>query len=79
MAFKQDLSCFSFTCSAQSEELTSRLKHSNKILLPPSILYALNEQKQLENADIMFFKVTNKYLSIVAFITEPSYLLKKSG
>ena len=49
MAFKQDLSCFSFTCSAQSEELTSRLKHSNKILLPPSVLYALNEQKQLEN------------------------------
>ena len=63
MAFKQDLSCFSFTCSAQSEELTSRLKHSNKILLPPSILYALNEQKQLENADIMFFKVTNKELN----------------
>ena len=63
MAFKQDLSCFSFTCSAQSEELTSRLKHSNKILLPPSILYALNEQKQLENTDIMFFKVTNKELN----------------
>ena len=63
MAFKQDLSCFSFTCSAQSEELTNRLKHSNKILLPPSVLYALNEQKQLENGDIMFFKVTNKELN----------------
>lgn len=63
MAFKQDLSCFSFTCSAQSEELTNRLKHSNKILLPPSVLYALNEQNQLENGDIMFFKVTNKELN----------------
>ena len=63
MAFKQDLSCFSFTCSAQSEELTNRLKHSNKILLPPSVLYALNQQNQLENGDIMFFKVTNKELN----------------
>ena len=63
MAFKQDLSCFSFTCSTQPEELTNRLKHSNKILLPPSILYSLNEEKQLENNDIMFFKVINKELN----------------
>ena len=60
MAFKQDLPCFSFTCSAQSDELTKRLKYSNKILLPPSILYKLNEQQNLNDDSIMFFKVSNK-------------------
>ena len=60
MSFKQDLSCFSFTCSAQSEELTKRLRYSNKILLPPSILYALNQQQDLNDNSIMFFKVSNK-------------------
>jgi ubiquitin fusion degradation protein 1 len=48
-------------CSAQSEELTNKLKHSNKILLPPSILYELNQQEELDT-DIMFFKVTNAKL-----------------
>jgi len=49
-------------CSAQSEELTNKLKHSNKILLPSSILYKLNQQEELDT-DIMFFKVTNANLS----------------
>jgi len=60
MSFKTNLSCFSFTCSTQSEELTKRLKSSNKILLPPSVLYALNQQQNLNDNSIMFFKVTNK-------------------
>lgn len=62
MSFKQELTCFSFTCSTQSEELTEKLKHSNKILLPPSILYKLNQNEELENTDIMFFKISNKEL-----------------
>ena len=63
MEFKQELICFSFTCSAQSEEITKKLKHSNKILLPPSVLYNLNQNEQLEDNEIMFFKVTNKELN----------------
>jgi len=54
MSFKTNLSCFSFTCSTQSEELTKRLKSSNKILLPPSVLYALNQQQNLNDNSIMF-------------------------
>jgi ubiquitin fusion degradation protein 1 len=45
-------------CSTQPEELTKRLKSSNKILLPPSVLYELNQQDLSDN--IMFFKVSNK-------------------
>ena len=59
MSFKTNLSCFSFTCSTQPEELTKRLKSSNKILLPPSVLYKLNQQQDLSD-NIMFFKVSNK-------------------
>jgi len=58
MSFKTNLSCFSFTCSTQPEELTKRLRSSNKILLPPSVLYELNKQDMSDN--IMFFKVSNK-------------------
>ena len=58
MSFKQDLSCFSFMCSAQPVGLTKLLKHSNKILLPPSILHTLTENQDLD--DVMFFKVNNK-------------------
>lgn len=60
MSFKTNLSCFSFMCSTQPEELTKRLKSSNKILLPPSVLYKLNQQ-DLSN-DIMFFRVSNKVM-----------------
>ena len=59
MSFKTNLSCFSFTCSTQPEELTKRLRSSNKILLPPSVLYELNQQQDLSD-NIMFFKVSNK-------------------
>ena len=58
MSFKQDLPCFSFMCSAQ--DLT-KLNHSNKILLPPSILHTLNENEDLEN--VLFFKISNKELN----------------
>ena len=58
MSFKTNLLCFSFTCSTQPEELTKRLRSSNKILLPPSVLYELNQQDLGDN--IMFFKVSNK-------------------
>lgn len=61
MSFRTNLSCFSFTCSTQPEELTKRLRSSNKILLPPSVLYELNQQDLSDN--IMFFKVSNKELN----------------
>ena len=65
-AFTTTLLCFSYTCSSQSEELTSRVKYSNKILLPPSVLYNINNHhssSQTENNDafndVMFFKIKN--------------------
>ena len=65
-AFTTTLLCFSYTCSSQSEELTSRVKYSNKILLPPSVLYNINNhqsQSQSQNSDnfgdVMFFGIKN--------------------
>ena len=46
--------CFSYACSSQSEELIQRVKYSNKILLPPSVLHQLQD-----NTNTMFFKITN--------------------
>ena len=46
--------CFSYACSSQSEELIRRVKYSNKILLPPSVLHQLQD-----NTNTMFFKITN--------------------
>lgn len=54
--FTSELSCFSFLCSTDSE-VTKRLKYTNKILLPESILYSLRENDKLEFP--LFFKVYN--------------------
>ena len=57
MAYTTELLCFSYTCSALSDDLQERLKYSNKILLPPSVLYDIN---QLEKAEYpLFFKIKN--------------------
>lgn len=48
------LMCFSYACSSQSEELTQRIKYSNKILLPPNVLHQLRD-----NTTTLFFKITN--------------------
>lgn len=48
------LMCFSYACSSQPDELTQRIKYSNKILLPPNVLHQLQD-----NTTTMFFKITN--------------------
>ena len=63
MSYKTELPCFSFTCSAQSEEIRKHCRYSNKILLPPTILNELSENEAFEDANqILFFKVINKAL-----------------
>ena len=44
MSYKKTLTCFSFTCSSQSEDVINRCRHSNKILLPPNVLHDLITQ-----------------------------------
>jgi ubiquitin fusion degradation protein 1 len=55
----QQLICFSYACSSQSDILLKRIKYSNKILLPPNILYELNKNSNEFNSPL-FFKITNK-------------------
>ena len=63
MSYDAQLLCFSFACSAQSADLTQRVKYSNKILLPPNVLYELNQQNNLENSEQMCFKISNPELN----------------
>ena len=60
VSYKTTLSCFSFTCSSQSEEIINRCRYSNKILLTPDILQELMARDLFRENDIMFFKVINK-------------------
>ncbi len=59
---KTTLSCFSFTCSSQSEEVINQCRHSNRILLPPNVLQELMAGDLFNENDIMFFKVINKQI-----------------
>tara|TARA_B100000795_G_scaffold110155_2_gene81331 strand:- start:1357 stop:2049 length:693 start_codon:yes stop_codon:yes gene_type:complete len=54
--YNNDLTCFSFSCS--SFKNAERLKHSNKVLLPESVLYELQKDDNLSFP--IFFKIVNK-------------------
>ena len=41
MSYETELMCFSYACWASDDNKVKHLKHSNKILLPESILYSL--------------------------------------
>lgn len=52
-----ELMCFSYMCSSESD-VTQRLKYTNKILLPESILYNIKESEDIQFP--LFFKISNK-------------------
>jgi|TARA_B110000046_G_C12975457_1_gene390899 ubiquitin fusion degradation protein 1 len=59
MEYTTDISCFSYACSSCGDELVNKLKHTNKLLLPQSVLYSL--QNSIDNFESpLFFKLTNK-------------------
>ena len=63
-SFVTELSCFSFLCSNDSD-VTQRLKYTNKILLPESVLYSLHQNEENNELEFpLFFKVYNKALFI---------------
>ena len=57
--FKTDnLNCYSYSCSSISDDSKKNLRYTNKLLLPPSILYSINNLNGVEFP--LFFKLTNK-------------------
>lgn len=52
-----ELICFSYMCSSESD-VTNRLKYTNKILLPESVLYNIKESDEIKFP--LFFKISNK-------------------
>ena len=60
MSYQTTLSCFSFTCSSQPEQIITRCQHTNKILLPPNVLQDLMIRDLFKENDVLFFKVVNK-------------------
>ena len=59
MEYTTDISCFSYACSSCGDELVNKLKHTNKLLLPQSVLYSLQEDEE-EFESPLFFKLKNK-------------------
>lgn len=58
MEYTTDISCFSYACSSCGDELVNKLKHTNKLLLPQSVLYSL--QNSIDNFESpLFFKLKN--------------------
>ena len=60
MAFTTDLLCFSYACSSQNPEMIEKLRCSNKILLPESMLFELTKDNHDSLEQKLYFKVSNK-------------------
>ena len=60
MAFTTDLLCFSYACCTQNSDMTEKLRCSNKILLPESMLFQLTKDNHDSLEQKLYFKVTNK-------------------
>ena len=60
MEFTTDLLCFSYACSTQNPEMIEKLRCSNKILLPESMLFELTKDNHDSLEQKLYFKVTNK-------------------
>ena len=59
MANTMELLCFSYACSSQNPEMIEKLKHSNKILLPESLLFELTKENHDSLDNKMYFKVSH--------------------
>ena len=59
MAFSTELLCFSYACSSQNPEMVEKLKHSNKILLPESMLFELTKDSHDSLENKLYFKVSH--------------------
>ena len=60
MAFSTELLCFSYACSSQNPDMVEKLKHSNKILLPESLLFELTKESHDSLENKLYFKVSHK-------------------
>ena len=60
MAFSTELLCFSYACSSQNPDMVEKLKHSNKILLPESMLFELTKDSHDSLENKLYFKVSHK-------------------
>ena len=56
--FSKTLMCFSYACSSNGE-VSDRLKYSNKICLPESVLFEIKEMDDINFP--LFFKVKNPF------------------
>jgi len=60
MEHTTELLCFSYACSSQNPEMIEKLKHSNKILLPESMLFELTKDSHDSLENKLYFKVSHK-------------------
>ena len=58
MFYDGELQCFSYACSNLSAEFIDRVKYTNKLCLPPEVLYAINESDIIPSDTRLYFKVS---------------------
>ena len=69
MSYHTELLCFSYACSAQSEELTERVKYSNKIFENTDLTGVVFKNNEDINTDNSFIKNTSFKNSKIHFST----------
>lgn len=58
MFYDGEMQCFSYVCSDLSQELIDQVKYTNKLCLPPEVLYKINETDAIPSDTRLYFKVS---------------------
>jgi ubiquitin fusion degradation protein 1 len=58
MFYDGEMQCFSYACSNLSPDLIDQVKYTNKLCLPPEVLYEINETDIIPTDTRLYFKVS---------------------
>ena len=73
MAFTTDLLCFSYACSTQNPEMIEKLRCSNKILLPESMLFEITKDNHDSLQQKLYFKLVIRRRNMVKYVEFTSF------
>jgi hypothetical protein len=60
MFYDGNVQCFSYVCSDLSQEVIDQVKYTNKLCLPPEVLYEINETDTIPSDTRLYFKLSKR-------------------
>lgn len=60
MFYDGALQCFSYACSDLSQQFIDRVQYTNKLCLPPEVLYEISETDTIPSDTRLYFKVSKR-------------------